>query len=379
MEASSVTAFAPPGRASSDEVRRLRQCLLNAPLLGKMLNLVPEILLVLNKERQIVFANQAAMDFLGKRDVEEICGMRPGEAFNCVHACEKDAGCGITEFCRVCGAVNAILNSQKGKVDVQECRMVRRDGLDTLDLKVWAAPVEINGETFTLFAITDISAEKRRKVLERVFFHDILNTAGGLQGFASLLKTSDPSKAAEIVDVIYEISGRLVEEIKAQKELNAAEANELEVFWEEVNSSSVLKNTHDLFFKHDLCKGKKLRIDEREANIRWESDRTLISRILDNMVKNALEASAPGQTVTIGCQRIPEGVEFWVHNAAFMPPDVQLQVFQRSFTTKGSGRGLGAYGMKLLGERYLKGRVSFVSTEKDGTTFKAAFPLRVNK
>ncbi|MBK8046925.1 MAG: hypothetical protein IPK16_07250 [Anaerolineales bacterium] len=54
--------------------------------------------------------------------------------------------------------------------------------------------------------------------------------------------------------------------------------------------------------------------------------------------------------------------------------DIQLQVFQRSFSTKGNGRGLGTYSMKLLTERYLQGEVGFVSTPESGTTFFARFP-----
>ena len=68
-------------------------------------------------------------------------------------------------------------------------------------------------------------------------------------------------------------------------------------------------------------------------------------------------------------------VEFSVHNPNPMPRNVQLQVFQRSFSTKGSGRGLGTYSMKLLSERYLGGRVSFESNEESGTVFRARYPV----
>lgn len=60
-----------------------------------------------------------------------------------------------------------------------------------------------------------------------------------------------------------------------------------------------------------------------------------------------------------------------------MPYDVQLQVFQRSFSTKGIGRGLGTYSIRLLSERYLSGRVSFTSTPEAGTTFYAWYPLEL--
>ena len=64
--------------------------------------------------------------------------------------------------------------------------------------------------------------------------------------------------------------------------------------------------------------------------------------------------SEPGQTVTISFanQSTPT---FAGHSETTVPEDVKLQIFQRSFSTKGPGRGLGTYSMKLLTERYLKG------------------------
>ncbi len=51
-----------------------------------------------------------------------------------------------------------------------------------------------------------------------------------------------------------------------------------------------------------------------------------------------------------------------------MPPEVQAQVFQRSYSTKGAGRGLGTYAMKLFGEGVLHGEVGF-DTGPGGTVF----------
>lgn len=39
------------------------------------------------------------------------------------------------------------------------------------------------------------------------------------------------------------------------------------------------------------------------------------------------------------------------------------------------GRGWGTYSMKLLGEKILRGRVNFTSSEKNGTTFQLSIPL----
>ena len=62
-----------------------------------------------------------------------------------------------------------------------------------------------------------------------------------------------------------------------------------------------------------------------------------------------------------------------------MTSEVRLQVFQRSFSTKSPSRGLGAYSMKLIGERYLKGEVSFTTSQRDGTEFSITLPRDLQK
>lgn len=106
-------------------------------------------------------------------------------------------------------------------------------------------------------------------------------------------------------------------------------------------------------------------------HVRFLRAHRLLRRVLGNRIKNALEAIPPGRVVTVCCAEQGDGVVFSVHNPGTMPPDVQGQVFQRSFSTKAaSGRGIGTHSMKLLGERYLRGQVGFASDEAQGTTFR---------
>jgi len=51
-----------------------------------------------------------------------------------------------------------------------------------MEVLVMGAAVTVQGADFTVMLVTDISAEKRRKALEGIFFHDILNTVGGSPG-----------------------------------------------------------------------------------------------------------------------------------------------------------------------------------------------------
>lgn len=370
------TDFAPAARASEDEVQRQRQMFQDAPLMTHMLNAVPDIVMVLNRERQIVYANRSLYDTLGIaiEDIDDVLGNRPGEVLKCVHAFESEGGCGTTEFCSTCGAVKAILASQENRADVQECRIIQDQTGDALDLRVWAKPLVLGGEAFTVFTVANISHEKRREALERIFFHDILNTAGGLKGLAELIREASLEELNEFQEIILRLSDDLIEEIQAQRQLAAAENDALATHPSIFDTEEVLMEVVDLYAGHEVARGRKIQIAQDAYRGSLTTDRVLLRRVLGNMTKNALEAAKPGDMVTLGCEAVDEEVAFWVHNPGFIPPDIQLQIFQRSFSTKGAGRGLGTYSIKLLTGRYLKGRVSFGTSPASGTTFRAICP-----
>ncbi len=370
------TQFAPAERALPHEVQRQSRLFSERTLLDVLPEVVPCALVVLNAQRQIVFANDRFVSLVyPDRRKEHIYGLRPGEALGCVHASDNPGGCGASEFCSTCGAVGAILGSLAGADEVRECRIVRGDTHESLDLRIWTTPVEIAGERFTVFAALDISHEKRRQALERIFLHDIHNVACGLTWSIDFLRKAGSDERARYLEDIQRLSRELNEEIGAQRTLLRAESGELVLSPAKVGTLGLLRDAVDLYMGHPVAMDRALRIDDRAQDVVLHSDRVLLLRVLCNLIKNALEASWAGQTVTTGCAATDGTVEFWVHNEAHMPRDVQLQIFQRSFSTKGSGRGLGTYSVRLLTERYLQGTVSFTSSPEQGTIFRARYPL----
>jgi signal transduction histidine kinase len=347
------------------------------PLARQLLDAMPGVVLALTPEGRVVYANRSTLELLGQEDQRAILGLRFGEVLGCVHAFETPGGCGTTEFCRTCGAERAILSSQNKPTTAEEWRVTRSqdEGVDASVFQVWVTPLEISGNQFTIFACVDISGERRRRALERIFFHDVLNTAGMLLATTALMLDEDKKTVEELKPKAYRLTKRLVGEIEAQRDLSEAERGELAIKPAAIRSLEFLRQIADMYAGRSVAEARGIRVAANTENITLISDPTLLERVIGNMVKNALEASRPGQTITMGCNVVGQQIEFWVHNEAVMSEEVQLQVFQRAFSTKGRGRGLGTYSMRLLSQRYLDGDVTFTSSNEKGTTFRARYPL----
>ena len=374
------TFYAPAERANSDQVKKSGKLISDNVYLKDVFLAMPDVAMILNSERQIVFSNDALISLLPAGDIDDIIGKRPGEAINCIHSSEQEGGCGTSESCRYCGAVNAILESQqKNEKVIMECRIVSfiEDDEVSFDFRITANPFVIDGESYTMVFMHDISSEKRRIALERIFFHDIINTAGGIQGFVGFLnEVEDHETMRKYVNIVDQLSHDLIDDIQAQRALTMAESGELQVSKSELNVLDILNAVKNTVSYHVVAKDKEIVISDQTSNSIFISDSVLLKRVLTNMIKNALEATAEKGQVIMGCSPVRDVITFYVHNDHFMTKEIRLQVFKRSFSTKGSDRGLGTYSMKLLTEKYLKGKVWFETGEDTGTTFFIQLPYQ---
>lgn len=168
---------------------------------------------------------------------------------------------------------------------------------------------------------------------------------------------------------------KLAEEIASHRRLLQAENGELPVIISKIESLSLLGEVMELFSADKKWRDRNIVVGENSDGVEIATDQVLLRRVLENMVKNALEATSHGEEVCLACTRSNSSIVFSVHNPGYMPRSVQLQMFQRSFSIKGKGRGIGTYSMKLFGEQYLKGKVWFSTSEDKGTTFFISVPL----
>ena len=373
-----LSALPDPRRADPGWLEREARIVSGSAVVKALLASVDSVLLVLNAERQIVAQSGGAGTLAGAEDLR---GRRPGEALGCVNA-QSPAGCGASPACQTCGALGAILAARRNQRPTEaECllRSVAAGG-SAFEFTVRAAPITMEDVQFTVVTLRDIAAEKRREALEQVFFHDVLNTVMGLRGWTTRLRgpSCDLARAAERLDVL---GGQLEREIKDHRDLVEAERGTLAVTPGTVVCAELLGELEGAFASHSAARDRYLVVEVDPTDLGLQTDRSLLRRVLVNMVRNAFEAIPPGSVVRVraaaeaGAWGDFQGVRFSVHNEGEIPADVQHRIFVRSFSTKGGrGRGLGTYSMKLLGERHLGGEVSFTSSAEAGTTFSIRLP-----
>jgi diguanylate cyclase (GGDEF)-like protein len=137
----------------------------------------------------------------------------------------------------------------------------------------------------------------------------------------------------------------------------------------ETRPGEILGRVARFFAAGGAAEGRRLEILPGPVDP-FACDPVLLTRVLVNMVKNALEATPRGSTVKLWHERREGRRGFVVENPGVIPAEAAGRVFERCFSTKACrGRGLGTFGAKLLGEQLLGGEVGFAPHGGTSTRF----------
>ena len=371
------TYFASAELTEQPKVESLYHELKKDPLLRMFQEAMPDLAMILNANRQLVYANTNLIKFLDLENLSMPLGSRLGNLLNCIHSKEEPGGCGTTKACRFCGVVNAILQSMKtGKPVVKEARISALDGkeITSYDIKIKASPLIYKEQELTIVCIKDISDHKLRQI-EKTHISDLLNTASELSSMvSSIQKDTLDEQNLKVLETVEKVNNELLSALQLQKILPEAEAGTLQLNYGELLSVSVLYELEEQFKDQEIAKDKKLFIDPLSHHIRFRTDKQILKHILAILLDNAFEASSPGMVVKAGVKLYDKALRFCVQSRPPLTEEARHQIFQRSFSTKGSGRGIGTYTARLLTTKYLKGKMHFNSNE-DGTSFYLEVPL----
>lgn len=326
----------------------------------------------------IVVDDQLNIKYFNTKEVTEgddtYCD-KPGDFLHCQNAIYSTNGCGSSKNCAYCklrNSVKTVFNTNKA---ANEEIILSLEDNRKLVIQGNMTPFDFHGKQFVAILMTNKGEKQRNMMMEKVFFHDMLNLSGALNGLIDILQVEHSD---ELIDEIKKVANQITEELCAQRDLVFAEDGKLTVHIDNMLLEDFINYTQTLI--NPLLEAHELEMEwilDIEKEFIIHTDYRILHRVLLNMTKNAMEATSQHQKISFRAKSLPDSVEFSVHNPSYIPEEIQSQVFHYGQSSKGTGHGIGTYSMKLLGENYLQGEVWFTTDKEEGTTFFLKIPQRI--
>ena len=238
------------------------------------------------------------------------------------------------------------------------------------DRRISVESLAIGGERLTVFAI-DGSRDDGTVMLEQVFLHDLINATGSIQMLVDLLTgETSTQEQAEYLKLLQLSLNRLVSEIHHEK-LLLDNTGSMPSFLDVHEVLTTLARSYQGQAFARQCRIEVHKGSVESAKLPW--NQTLLVRILDNMLRNAVGATAYGGVVTLGCRRVNRELDFWVHYPSSTSKDVRTKIGHRSIGREQKESDLETPEIKLLSS-LCRGTVAVATDQTFGTTYSIRYP-----
>ncbi|HLB61829.1 MAG TPA: HAMP domain-containing sensor histidine kinase [Actinomycetota bacterium] len=215
-----------------------------------------------------------------------------------------------------------------------------------------------------------------------VVSHELRTPVTALIGYAKTLRQPEFSDDATIRDEFLERMERQGDRLLRLVE-NLLTASNLE------NNKLPVSIGRVLF--EDLCRevveglsteGERVRVGVPNDLPVLFTDRQLLSRVVSNLIDNALKYSPDGSPCELGASKEEDGIRFWVRDQGIgIPPQQVDRIFDRFYQVDSSttrtfrGAGLGLSLVRDLLE-HLGGTIDVDSAQGEGSTFSVWLPTK---
>ncbi len=333
----------------------------------QLLDLVNDSVSIFDSKGKIVYANRAAAESRGY-SIDEFLELHIRD----LYPSEK------REFLRE-KLVEAI---DKGEIVFEIENITKNKEIKWF--KVKAVPVKIDNQMYILKigmnvkekydrVMAEVEAiERSQKLLEganritSMVRHDLRSPLQSIKNAVHIIRRS-PDKAEDMLDVIdkaADFASKILNELRfitSPGTLKKERFDIVKVLEERIKSALIPSNVN---LVTDLP-------DEQVVNM----DQTMISRVIDNLIRNAVEAMPEGGVLRVVMEVENNMFDLIVEDTGvgISAEDIQ-NIFQPFYTTKSSGTGLGLYYTKLAIKSH-GGKIVFKSEEGKGTSFHIRLPI----
>lgn len=230
-----------------------------------------------------------------------------------------------------------------------------------------------NAMLYSSIAFSGSLQEVRQKLIAMVA-HDMRNPISAALFAVKMMKYEDgPERFEKIKGMAVNSLNRSVELIENLLDSITVEAGEGMTF--NFSRQNILECVQSVYHEASDSYTNPIHLNCNEEEIDGVFDGTMVRRVLENFVSNAVKYGRKNGPVTLTCSHDEETVEILVHNEGEpIPPERQEAIFEFMNTSRGQGprglksRGMGLSLVKAVAEAH-GGELGLQSNAEEGTTF----------
>lgn len=221
---------------------------------------------------------------------------------------------------------------------------------ETVNLSIRVSDITVRKEHLRILALNDINTELDEKEIDswirltRVLTHEIMNSVTPITSLSDTLLSLAKTKDEEIRNGLQTISttGKgLLSFVESYRRFTRIPAPEPSLFYVKAFIERMVE-----LGKHQNPNGNiSFQVDVSPADLILYADENLISQVVINLLKNAIQAigSQPEGHIAIRayCNVAEEVMIEIKNNGPSIPPEIAEHIFIPFFTTKEGGSGIG--------------------------------------
>lgn len=227
-----------------------------------------------------------------------------------------------------------------------------------------------------------IKAARLREDVDNITRHDLKGPLSVIIGYPDLILLNASLTAEQIsyLKSIQEAGYTMLSMINTSLNLLKMEQGQYQLSPEPIDAVRVLRKIlkeYESLTRRDNLKvaivrnGRPVRDGEE---FRFMGEELLAFSMFSNLIKNAVEASPSGETITIGLESGPAMNRVCIFNKGAVPAEIRERFFDKYATAgKKWGTGLGTYSARLMAET-LRGSIELDTSHPDGTTVRVLLP-----
>ena len=238
------------------------------------------------------------------------------------------------EFCRTGEKLQITFNNERG----------------TVNLSIRVSDITIRKEHLRILALSDINSELDEKEIDswirltRVLTHEIMNSVTPITSLSDTLLSLSDTQDEEIRSGLQTISttGKgLLAFVESYRRFTRIPTPEPSLFY----VKAFIDRMVELARHQNTCKNITFHTDISPADLIVYADENLISQVVINLLKNAIQAigtQADGKIeISARCNDSEEILIEIKNNGPVIPPEIADHIFIPFFTTKEGGSGIG--------------------------------------